>query len=242
MGKLLSSYNLAGIAVLTLLTNAVRAEAQEKVDQLFIHVRIYNMARIPKSTMTNARTVAENVLHRAGVQVFWQECTPKVEPEALSLDCDSIVQHTDITDIVVNLIFDLERLAPTLHLNALGCSIIPESGAPPTVSYVDYSRVRRLAGSVSFDAQDLLGFAIVHEIGHLLLGSKSHSFRGIMRSPWRTRALQGRYWEEFLFTREQAERMRVAVLARNQLKTRSDAPLMAERVRTGSVKESRQGP
>jgi len=239
MGKLLSSYNLAGIAVLTLLTNAVRAEAQERVDQPSIHVRIYNMAQIPKSKLTNARTVAENVLHRAGVQVFWQECTPKKEAEGLSLDCDSIVQHTDI---VVNLIFNLERLAPTLHRNALGCSIIPESGAPPTISYVDYSRVRRLAGSVSFDAQDLLGFAIVHEIGHLLLGNNSHSFSGIMRSPWRTRALQGRYWEEFFFTSEQVEQMRVAVLARNQLKTRSDAPLMAEHVRTGSVSESRRGP
>src|SRR5262245_30546448 len=113
MGGSLSCSRLAGIAAFTLLSNVVPTEAQEDVDQLSIHVRIYNIAQIPKPQMTNARTVAENVLRRACIHVLWQECTPTQEAGDRSLVCDSDLKQTDIA---VNLIPHLENLSPRLHL------------------------------------------------------------------------------------------------------------------------------
>jgi len=60
----------------------------------------------------------------------------------------------------------------------------------------------------------ILGDAMAHEIGHLLLGSYPHSVSGLMRAEWRreeyVRSAQG----GLLFTPHEGELMRAEVLAR----------------------------
>jgi hypothetical protein len=55
---------------------------------------------------------------------------------------------------------------------------------------------------------------MAHEIGHLLLGSNSHSATGIMRAQWSRKDLQRASLEILRFTPAQAERIRADVLAR----------------------------
>jgi hypothetical protein len=60
----------------------------------------------------------------------------------------------------------------------------------------------------------ILGYVMAHEIGHLLLGSNSHSRSGIMQGEWHGDQLRSIALGELLFTAEQAERMRERVAAR----------------------------
>lgn len=54
----------------------------------------------------------------------------------------------------------------------------------------------------------ILGHLMAHEIGHLLLGSESHSSKGIMRARWQREDLEAAVQGKLGFTPEQREKMR----------------------------------
>jgi hypothetical protein len=55
------------------------------------------------------------------------------------------------------------------------------------------------------DAGQILGNAIAHEIGHLLLNNQSHSASGIMRGDWNLWDLRNASYGYLLFTPQQAK-------------------------------------
>jgi len=61
----------------------------------------------------------------------------------------------------------------------------------------------------------LLGHALAHEIGHLLLGPNSHSRTGIMRAHWNHDEIERIARAQLLFTDQQAQRIRKEVSARD---------------------------
>jgi hypothetical protein len=69
------------------------------------------------------------------------------------------------------------------------------------------------------------GYAVAHEIGHLLLGSHSHSLVGIMRARWGRKEL-ARAERELLFLREQAELIRTEVLRRSRQQNTIQIPAL----------------
>ncbi len=66
--------------------------------------------------------------------------------------------------------------------NALGYSIIPNTGERATMAYISLPRIQNLSASTSTGVAELLGLAIAHETGHLLFGSNEHANQGIMRA------------------------------------------------------------
>ena len=69
---------------------------------------------------------------------------------------------------------------------------------------------------VESDARIILGCVIAHELGHLLLGSNSHSCAGIMRSRWGLTQLREALMGSLFFTAEQARVMQAQVNARTK--------------------------
>jgi hypothetical protein len=67
----------------------------------------------------------------------------------------------------------------------------------------------------------LLGHVAAHEIGHLLLGSRSHAVSGIMKANWRLKELvlvaQGR----MLFDSSDAIRLSRSIIERNGARART---------------------
>ena len=61
-------------------------------------------------------------------------------------------------------------------------------------------------------ADVLLGRAMAHEIGHLLLGANSHSLNGIMRGHWSVHEFRLNARIDMLFITEHSRRMK-ALLA-----------------------------
>jgi hypothetical protein len=73
-----------------------------------------------------------------------------------------------------------------------------------------YGNIQRKAEEEGINAARLLGFAIAHEIGHLLLG-RAHSEQGIMRANWTSNDLRRAAQGQLRFTVEQVRRMRAVV-------------------------------
>ncbi len=75
-------------------------------------------------------------------------------------------------------------------------------------SDVFYDRARELHADWNVGLSDILGNVMAHELGHLLLGSNSHSGAGIMRAQWQAEELRRLSRGSLWFTSEQASHMR----------------------------------
>jgi hypothetical protein len=60
-------------------------------------------------------------------------------------------------------------------------------------------RVQAIAQRTSIPSGSLLGRAIAHEVGHLLLGTNAHAPRGLMREIWTDAELALERREDWLF-------------------------------------------
>jgi hypothetical protein len=76
---------------------------------------------------------------------------------------------------------------------------------------VDVFPIRTIAGKASMDMTTLLGRAIAHEMGHLLLGSSRHTTSGLMRAFWSHEELRGLKPAHWGFSRREADRIRRAL-------------------------------
>jgi len=94
--------------------------------------------------------------------------------------------------------------------NVLGFCISIEDGHAAVL----FDAVRRLAGVRFSNPADLLGLAMAHEMGHILLRSVNHSAAGIMRAQWIPKDFRDAEAELLVFTREQADSMRAEVRRR----------------------------
>ena len=149
-----------------------------------VAIRVYDLAGVSPHALSQATEEAARILASAGVQAVWQpgpadaseahECDLEARPHA------TLSQRPDFRD---HLILRLVRNFPERSLpGALGYSL-PDArfGVHATVFYDRVEWVSR-TGDVSLST--MLGHAIAHEIGHVLLGTTDHSPLGIMKARW----------------------------------------------------------
>jgi hypothetical protein len=172
-----------------------------------ITIHVYDYVGVDPQTLTEAERTASRVFRKAGVESQWTGPSRSFESSDIQLD------------IVAGVMVD--RLG--LPDGVIGVAPGAEPGR--RLSYVFYDRVESLAAkqmsrrahaSICEGAStaQILGYAMAHEIGHLLLNLQTHSDVGIMRANWDVRTLQDACYGYLLFTRQQAELMRTEVQRR----------------------------
>ena len=182
-------------------------------DTLRITVHVYNYVQVPRTVIAGAQTEAASVLSSAGLEAIWLDCTK--HGDSSSPDPAGSMRSGNL-NFVMNIVNRLEESYPWVHRAALGFSVIPADGEFGSTSYVSLPRVRALAAPGHVSEAKLLGLAMAHELGHLLLGTADHSYRGIMRAFWPARYFENFDASEFLFTNNQVKRLRASVFAREK--------------------------
>lgn len=147
-----------------------------------ILVLIHNYADVVPTVLTRAEKAAGRILATARVQVHWVECPES--PQAPQ-QCHNA---SDPLSFVVQLLpaGATRREAPS---GSLGFAVPPERGHFGSFAGVFCDHVERLS-SDGFSEPVILGHAIAHEIGHLLLGIQGHSDSGIMKAEWHRQELE----------------------------------------------------
>ena len=99
--------------------------------------------------------------------------------------------------------------------DVFGFSPLMADGREGRLAYVLYHSIREYVVKYIVPEQGalLLGLAIAHEVGHLLLPHNSHSHRGIMRARWDRRDLEFAA-ADLVFTAQQAKSIRDEVARR----------------------------
>ena len=145
-----------------------------------IFIRSYNNFGVPAADLTAAREHAEAVFQEAGLNIVWTDCWVGDRHEAAS--AAPRCQEPVAGDIVLRL-QKTKETDPSTFIS-MGFSLVGTAGAAPFLATVYVDRAESVARGAGVDARRVLGLAIAHEIGHVLLNSSSHAPSGLMRADW----------------------------------------------------------
>lgn len=165
-----------GLVAMTMALTADTAHAAELAWKT-LNVRVYDNAGVPKAALRAALAIAVQTLRPADVEVTWVSCSTSSGGRC--------TVPLDRGELMVRLV--RSDLATAPGDDALGTALIDPKSGTGVLATVYADRVERLAQRSEGDFGTLLGRAMAHEIGHLLMGRSAHALHGLMRPRW-TRA------------------------------------------------------
>ena len=173
-------------------------------------VRIYNGHHLPEEDLQMAKAQATAILLEAGIDARWISCDRGDDAEIeVPPECKRPPRPKEL---VVRL--RPAGFIPGTHDVPMGSSLVGAGGSgTPVFSTVHPDRVTVVADAARVDPRVLLGRAIAHEIGHLLLDTSRHAERGLMRARWSMRELRRKADADWKFLESESETM-VRALAR----------------------------
>jgi hypothetical protein len=174
-----------------ILATAIPCGAKDKREPgsgLAVQVRVFDLAHVPRQLREEAEWKASRIFRTAGVTLTWKSGSPldeeghQVEYRAapaggvpVPLACGD----TDICELDVRLLGNTSDLKSASLAEAL-----------PFARYgiranIFYDRVRTVMDKYgSLAAPAILGHVLAHEIGHVLLGTSTHTPGGLMSAGW----------------------------------------------------------
>src|SRR6266850_6473807 len=185
------------------------------IAKLPLVVRLYDSAGVPPRVFEHARQSAGVTLAAIGIEPIWRPCHVK--------GCVSTPKPHEVEIRVVK----ATALSERGSLGFAAVDVVERAGTLATV-YVD--RVDALAMEAGIDRGEVLGHAIAHEVGHLILGSVDHSPHGLMRATWKVDELRRNLPLDWMFSGAQGAEMRRRLVARTE-ETPVDSDAIWQRAR-----------
>jgi hypothetical protein len=201
------------------LVHAAAAASSETTPAITIHVR--NYAGVVSQVLAEAERVATEIFRRAGVETRWADIALTAENGQVNSADRRIYTPADIQ---LSIFPDVMSDRSGLSNNVMG--LAPGTGPDRGMVYVFDSKVRTLFWGMSsayirgdmdrhVSLGQVLGHAIAHEVGHILLNQQVHSAHGIMRGEWGFAVLRDAADGLLLFTPQQAGVLQADVRRRN---------------------------
>jgi hypothetical protein len=160
-------------------------------------VRIHDAYGVPGDHLARARATAEEIMKSVGVAMTWPQCP-----------CLSPVRPDE-------LVIQITAARPASAPGSLGFSFVDIGRKAGTLATVFADRVHALAAIAGVDDGELLGRVIGHEIAHLLIGSRDHGPRGLMRGEWRASELAQQRPSDWVLSRSEGGAIRRAIRRRS---------------------------
>jgi hypothetical protein len=150
-----------------------------------VSISVHNYADVPAVLLSAAEDQAREIFRHAGLETVWLNCSPKLE--RLELEPRSCY-FADTTHLTLKISPRAVNAQVRDRIDVLGTAYPDENGVG-FFAYVFYDRVQEIAQRRRL-GHALLADVMAHEIGHLLLGSNSHSISGIMCAHWSDKELR----------------------------------------------------
>jgi hypothetical protein len=162
-------------------------------------ISVFNDSGISSEILKQAEKVSSQVFEESGIHVDWVNCSRAEEAPGGEVVCPQAAfpQHLHLRIV---------RRSLSLKDSTLGVSYLLTDGSGCQADLF-YEGIEKLHNETFVDPAIILGHVAAHEIGHLLLGSNSHSPWGIMRAHWNMEELARANKGLLLFTKSQSHRM-----------------------------------
>jgi hypothetical protein len=168
-----------------------------------ITIRVMDFVNLPGDVRSEVAANAKRVLGQAGVAAEFVECFH----DGVKTDVPVCAAPLG-PDVVLRILEPKQAMKD----KQLGYAAMTAQGGACVTVFMDPAQRRARVSNLSDGV--LLGHAVAHEIGHLLLGADSHSSSGIMRPRWRPCDEEWMVKSALLFDAGQAKRMRSALMER----------------------------
>jgi hypothetical protein len=188
------------------------AAATVHADERPVVIRLYDIATGDAEGRGAAMRLVAAMMADAGVIVDWRDCSRGGDAHP----CRTV---RGAHDLVVRIMpAFVPRTADAARDQdgdgdlQLGFAAVDPAGQGNVMATIYYDRVLLVARRAGLGASDLLGRAIAHEIGHLLLRVPGHNRSGLMRAVWTDAELAQNRRDDWSFT--DAERLQLQAVAR----------------------------
>jgi len=181
-----------------------------------ITVRIRNYARMDSGILLKSEATANRILREAGAETVWVVCFDG-STWSEDLACTNPPGPMDLT---VN-VLPFSRTEHFRHReDVFGCATEDGEYGFAGLAWIFYDPIKSFAIKRQLSFVRLLGHVFAHELGHMLLGSNSHSEMGLMRATWSSGELRAADRAWLFFSASESSRIQKAVLARWQADSR----------------------
>ena len=202
-------WKLIGILGVVLLAMPKTAVGRD-FSRASLTVRTYNNYGLPADDLLTARAHVDEIFRTAGVDLTWLDCWYRdIEPANAPAQCRQPLGAHELT---------LRLQAPstpgTKRYVSMGFSLVNLEAGVPFLATVFVDLVASISRGAGVDFRLLLGRAIAHELGHLLLNSSRHADRGLMRAGWSHADIRKNNEADWRFLQKEIATIRTAVTAR----------------------------
>jgi hypothetical protein len=204
-------------AAVALASTPLVAHAQDGTP-LPLRVRLYTASGAGGVGDGRALDEAAAILGEAGVAPRWIAC----RSAHASTGDPSCSRSLAFDEVIIRLVVAPPRpqrgaAAASGHFVApvtLGDALVDPRLGRGALATIYSDRVSWLSHTVGVSFDRVLGRAVAHEIGHLLLGTSEHAPRGLMRALWTPDELKDDRPSDWRFGAAERQRIRRAVHAR----------------------------
>jgi len=144
-------------------------------------VRTYNRFGVSARDLSTAEATAGQLFEDIGIRVVWMDCgSGGHQLASLTAHCDEVVTAAEVILRICAAGPGHERESASK-----GFALVSSDATGVAVlATVFADRVLDVARVAGVDPRPLLGRAIGHELGHLLLSTDAHAAIGLMRAKW----------------------------------------------------------
>jgi hypothetical protein len=188
-----------------------------------ITVFVYNYAAIPPDVLAQTEAESARIYQLGGIEIQWLDC-PLSPAEANRFPACQVPPGP--TRLALRILS--QSMADRLRQaqDSFGFALYPDDGSFATIANVFAHDAEQLANRRGMRQGVVLGDLVTHELGHLLLGSGSHSSSGIMYVPWHLKELELITLGLMVFMPQEAERIRTNIRARAARERATDAAVV----------------
>jgi len=166
---------------------------------LKLTIIIYHADAVPPAKLLRAEAVAGAIFQQAGIETTWRTATPKdLSPRPNEIPLHLLPMHPE-----------------NLAHETSGYAILMGDASYAGVSWF---AVRASAAAMEADESVVLGAVMAHELGHILLRTRSHATNGVMVTRLAIHEIQAAGRGELQFLRSEANRIRAEAQRRASAK------------------------
>lgn len=185
---------------------------------LALVLRVFDRSGDSAGDRQEAMQAADAILRQADVSASWVDCSKGTRQASHAICTDPLGSG----ELAVR-ITPAPKEKKTRHQQSpiaqqsLGYSMV-EPAVGGTLATVFTDRVAWLATASHSKYAALLGRAVAHEIGHLLIGTNAHSQSGLMRAVWTAAELVRNDRNDWLFTTDDRARLHRTRIGPDQIR------------------------
>lgn len=179
-----------------------------------VTVRVYDNTGAIDGERRPSLEIAASIVSAASVKVRWKSCTGPTRPAMSTNTRGQSACEMPLApgELVVRIMRSGVLQDGTRRELPLGDATMNSQTGKGVLATIYIDRVNWMAEQAGVDAGALLGRAIAHELGHLLMATSAHGSNGLMRPVWSQSEIRRRHIDDWIFRPQEI----TAIKARTQ--------------------------